>query len=43
MTLGKLAAQENHFKGVAEIPGLVIWNLAKRVKEVEEALTMLKY
>ena len=43
LTLGKLAADENHVKGVAEIPGLVIINFAERVKEVEEALTMLKY
>ncbi|PVH69000.1 hypothetical protein DL98DRAFT_599040 [Cadophora sp. DSE1049] len=41
--LGKLAADENHFKGLVEIPGVAALNLDERVKETEEALTMLKY
>jgi hypothetical protein len=43
VTLGKLAAQENHLKGLADMPGPVILNFAERVKEVEETITMLKY
>ena len=41
--LEKLAAEENHLKDLAEVPGLVFLNFDERVKEVEEALTMLKY
>jgi hypothetical protein len=41
--LGKLAAEENHLKGFAEVPGLAVSNIDERVKEVGEALTMLKY
>ncbi|KAH8653975.1 hypothetical protein BGZ60DRAFT_533069 [Tricladium varicosporioides] len=43
LLLGKLAAEENHFKGLVKIPGVTNINLDERVKEVEEALTMLKY
>lgn len=41
--LGKLAADENHLKGLVEVPGKVVVNFDERVKEVAEALTMLKY
>lgn len=41
--LGKLAAEENHLKGYAEVPGLVVLNFDERVREKEEALTMLKF
>jgi predicted component of type VI protein secretion system len=41
--LGKLAADENHLKGFIEVPGKVAVNFNERVKEVAEALTMLKY
>ncbi|KAF8862725.1 hypothetical protein BDZ45DRAFT_739037 [Acephala macrosclerotiorum] len=41
--LGKLAADENHFKGLVKIPGVAALNFDERVKETEEALTMLKY
>jgi hypothetical protein len=41
--LGKLAADENHLKGLVEVPGKVIVNFDERVKEVAEALTMLRY
>ena len=40
--LGKLAADENHLKGLVEVPGKVV-NFDERVKEVAEALTMLRY
>jgi hypothetical protein len=40
--LGKLAAEENHLKSFVEVPRLVL-NFDERVKEVVEALTMLKY
>ena len=43
MILGKLAADENHFKGLVKIPGAAALNFDERVKETEEALTMLKY
>jgi len=43
VTLGNLAAQENHFKGLVDMPGPVTLNFAERVKEVEETITMLKY
>jgi hypothetical protein len=41
--LGKLAADENHVKGLVEIPGVGALNFDERVRETEEALTMLKY
>ena len=41
--LGKLAADENHLKGLVEVPGKVAVNFDERLKEVAEALTMLKY
>ena len=43
MMLRRLAAEENHIKGLAEVPGLVLLNFDERVKEVEEALTMFKF
>ena len=41
--LEKLAAEENHLKGFAEVPGLAVSNFDERAREVGEALTMLKY
>jgi hypothetical protein len=41
--LGKLAADENHLKGLVKAPGKEVVNFDERVKEVAEALTMLKY
>jgi hypothetical protein len=41
--LGKLAADENHLKGLVEVPEKVVVNFDERVKEVAEALTMLRY
>jgi hypothetical protein len=41
--LGKLAANENHLKGLVEVPGKIAINFDKRAKEVAKALTMLKY
>ena len=41
--LGKLAADENHLKGLVEVTGKVVVNFDERVKEVAEALTMLRY
>jgi len=41
--LRKLAADENHLKGLVEVPGKVVVNFDERVKEVAEALTMLRY
>lgn len=41
--LGKLAANENHLKGLVEVPRKVVVNFNKRVKEVAKALTILKY
>jgi hypothetical protein len=41
--LGKLAAKENHLKDLVEVPRQVAINFDERVKEVAEALTMLKY
>ncbi|KAF4624712.1 hypothetical protein G7Y89_g13457 [Cudoniella acicularis] len=43
LILGKLAADENHLKSLVEVPGKVVVNFDERVKEVAEALTMLKY
>ena len=43
VTLRKLAIKENHFKGVGDMLGLVILNFAKRIREVKETITMLKY
>jgi hypothetical protein len=41
--LGKLTANKNHLKGFIEVPGKVAINFNKRVKEVAEALAILKY
>jgi hypothetical protein len=41
--LGKLAADDNYLKGLVEVPGKVVVNFDERVKEVAEALTMLRY
>jgi hypothetical protein len=41
--LGKLATDENHLKGLVEVPRKVVVNFDERVKEVAEALTMLRY
>jgi hypothetical protein len=41
--LGKLAADENNLKGLAKTPELTVTNFEDRVKEVEEAIAMLRY
>ena len=43
--LGKLAAQENYSKGLSEVcgVGLSLEPFPERVREVEEAIAMLKY
>jgi hypothetical protein len=41
--LGKLTANENYLKGLIEVPGKVVINFNKQVKEVAKALTILKY
>ena len=41
--LKKLAINENYLKGLIKVPGKILINFNKRVKEVIEALTILKY
>ena len=41
--LEKLTAEKNHLKELAEIFRLVLLNFDKQIKEIEEALTMLRY
>ncbi len=36
--MGKLATEENHFKGLAVLPGFYIIDFEERVKEVEEVI-----
>jgi hypothetical protein len=43
MILRKLATNENHLKGLIKVLGKVIVNFDKRVKEIIEALMMLRY
>ena len=43
MLLGKLAAEENHFKGLGVLPGFCITDFDERVKEVEEVIHALQY
>jgi len=43
MLVGKLAAEENHFKGLAVHPGFCITDFEERVKEVEEVIHALQY
>jgi hypothetical protein len=43
MLVGKLAAEENHFKGLAVLPGVCIIDFEERVKEVEEVIQALQY
>ncbi len=43
MLVGKLAAEENHFKGLAVLPGFCIIDFEERVKEVEEVIQALQY
>jgi len=43
MLVGKLAAEENHFKGLAVLPGFCITDFDERVKEVEEVIHALQY
>jgi hypothetical protein len=41
--LEKLVINENHLKGLVEVPRKVLINFNKRVKEVAKALTILRY
>jgi len=41
--LKKLTINENYLKGLIEVPGKVIINFNKQVKEVTKALIILKY
>jgi hypothetical protein len=41
--LGKLITNENHLKGLVEGPRKGVINFNKRVKEVTEALIILRY
>jgi hypothetical protein len=41
--LGKLTADENHFKGLVKALRKEVVNFNKQVKEVIKALTILKY
>ena len=43
MLVGKLAAEENHFKELAVLPGFSIIDFEERVKEVEEVIQALQY
>jgi hypothetical protein len=45
MILGKLAAEENRWKGFSDVPEgeIAQGSLAEQAEEVEEALSMLKY
>lgn len=43
MLLGKLAAEENHLKGLAEESGPPIANFDERVQEVEEVIRSMQY
>lgn len=41
--LRKLIVEENYLKGYIEVLKLIVLNFDEQVKEVVEALTMLKY
>ena len=41
--VGKLAAEENHFKGLAVLPGFCITDFEERAKEVGEVIQALQY
>lgn len=43
MLVGKLAAEENHFKGLAVLSGFHVIDFKERVKEVEEVIQALQY
>ena len=43
MLLGKIAAKENHLKGVAEDSGPLIANFDERVQEVEDMIRSMQY
>jgi len=43
MILGKLAAEENHLKGLAETSNRSIANFDDRVREVEEVIRSMQY
>ena len=43
IVLGKLAAEQNHFEGLAVRPGLFIGDLEERMQETEEAIKALQY
>ncbi len=43
MLLGKLAAEENRLKGLAETPSRPITDFDERVKEVEEVIQSMQY
>ena len=41
--VGRLAAEENHLKGLTVLPGFCIVDFKERVKEVEEVIQALQY
>ncbi|KAL2056561.1 hypothetical protein ABVK25_002955 [Lepraria finkii] len=43
MLVGKLAAEENHLKGLAVLPGFCITDFEERLKEVAEVIQALQY
>jgi len=43
MLVGRLAAEENHVKGLVVIPGFCITDFEERVKEVVEVIQALQY
>ncbi len=43
MLIGKLTAEENHFKGLAVLPGFCITDFEERAKEVGEVIQGLQY
>ena len=43
MLVGKLAAEENHFKGLAILPGFSITDFEERAKEIGEVIQALQF
>ena len=43
MLLGKLAAEENHFKGLAVLPSFSITDFEERIREIEDVIQALQY
>ena len=43
MLLGKLAAEENHFRGLAVLPSFSLTDFDERISEIEEVIQALQY